>query len=93
MKRKKSQELRAILNTATSADELDSLLDGLLTPQEIEECIQRWRLLQKLLQEIPQREIAKELGISLGTIARGSRLIQYGPPLFRTLVKRSLPSE
>lgn len=90
MKRRRSQELRGILNGAKSVEELDALLEGLLTPQEIEELILRWRLLQKLLQDIPQREIAKELGISLGKIARGSRLLQYGPPQFRTLVRDSL---
>lgn len=90
MKNQNSHELRRILNLATDDSTRETLLEGLLTPQEIEEFVLRWRLLQELLQEKPQREIAKDLGISLGKIARGSRLLQFGPPQFRELVERSL---
>ena len=82
--------LMDIFSLPGNTRELESLLEGLLTPQETEELVKRWQLLQRLLTDEPQRQIAKELGISLGTIARGSRLLKYGPVEFRQLVAHSL---
>jgi TrpR family trp operon transcriptional repressor len=45
----------------------------LLTPAEIADIAARWALVKALKQKIPQREIAKDLGISLCKITRGSR--------------------
>ena len=89
MSRKERQELRKIFALARNGAELEGVLDGLLTPQECEEFVKRWRLLELLARGIPQRTIAKELGVSLGTISRGSRLLKYGPAKFRALVRRS----
>ena len=82
--------LQDIFSLPKNSRELQSLLEGLLTPQETEELVKRWQLLQRLLADEPQRQIAKELGISLGTVARGSRLLKYGPVEFRRLVTHSL---
>jgi TrpR family transcriptional regulator, trp operon repressor len=87
---KNRKELLKILSMARSPAELESLLDGLLTPQEIEELVKRWKLMCRLVEEMPQRRISHELGVSLGKIARGSRLVKYGPEPFRRLLKRSL---
>jgi Trp operon repressor len=89
MSGKERQELRKIFAQTRGGAELDALLDGLLTPQECAEFVKRWRLLERLTEGVPQRTIAKELGVSLGTISRGSRLLQFGPAKFRALVKRS----
>lgn len=80
--------LTEILWAARDEEELKTLLEGLLTPQELDEIRHRWQLLCRLDQGRTQRDIAKELGVSLGTIARGSRLLKYGSPEFRELVKR-----
>ena len=45
----------------------------LLTPAEIADIAARWALVKALQRKIPQREIAKDLGISLCKITRGSR--------------------
>ena len=45
----------------------------LLTPAEIADIAARWALVKALQQKIPQREIAKDLGISLCKITRGSK--------------------
>lgn len=87
------RKLSRLFNTAKDEQELALLIEGLLTPQEIEGIIFRWRLITRLLRGMPQRQIASELGISLGKIARGSRLLKYGPPEFRKLMKRLEPRE
>ncbi len=81
-------QLARILVQAKSEDEMRTLIDGLLAPQELEEVVLRWELIEELLSKRTQREISERLGVSLGKIARGSRLIKYGPPEFRTLVQR-----
>ena len=81
-------ELAQILGGARDQSELQVLVSGLLAPQELEEVVLRWELIKELLAGHTQREIGDRLGISLGKIARGSRLIKYGPPEFRKLVAR-----
>ncbi len=90
MRDAKLRELLEIVTVARTPREKEVLLDGLLTPQEIEEFVKRWELMCRLVQKEPQRQIAHELGISLGKIARGSRLVKYGPAAFRHLLERSL---
>jgi len=81
-------ELISLIGSADGLDDLGILLEGLLTPREIREIVFRWRLISRLLEGVPQRDIASELGVSLGKISRGSRLLQYGPPEFRELIER-----
>ncbi|MFO7820616.1 MAG: Trp family transcriptional regulator [Lentisphaeria bacterium] len=81
-------ELCSVLEKARDRTELKTLLNGLLTPREISEVSVRWHLMQKLLEGRTHREIANDLGISLGKIARGSRLLQYGSSDFKTLLER-----
>jgi TrpR family trp operon transcriptional repressor len=81
------QVLSRIMACARTEEDMRVLLEGLLTPQEHDEVVLRWRLLVMLAQGQTQREIARKLGISLGKIARGSRLLQYGRPAFRRLIE------
>ncbi|NOY79681.1 MAG: transcriptional regulator [Kiritimatiellaeota bacterium] len=86
--RELTPELITLFMAVKDSKEMGILLNGLLTPGEIREIVFRWRLIALLLEKKPQREIAAELGVSLGKISRGSRLLQYGPPEFRGLVER-----
>ncbi|MBN2450805.1 MAG: transcriptional regulator [Lentisphaeria bacterium] len=90
MQAKLVHELSDLILRARDRRELEVLLQGLLTPQEIEEVVHRWRLLACLLEGRTQRDISDELGISLGKIARGSRLLQFGPQALRRLLLRFL---
>ena len=90
MQEQQLDELSALILQTRNRQELEVLLQGLLTPQELDEVIQRWRLMALLLKGTTQRDISQELGISLGKIARGSRLLKYGPPSFRALATRLL---
>ena len=82
------EQLSLLLSRACNEGELAVLLEGLLTPQEAEEVVLRWQLLVRLLEGETQRDIARDLGVSLGKIARGSRLLQFGPTEFRELAER-----
>ncbi len=84
----KTVELADIFTRTRNREELFLLLEGLLTPAEIEGIFLRWQLLKLLADGMTQREIMKQLGICLGKISRGSRLLKYGDPRFGELLER-----
>ncbi len=59
-------------------DDLDGFLEDILSPQEIEAIDERIKIMHSLVTEKTQREIAEELEISITTVSRGSRILQYG---------------
>ncbi|MDY0175532.1 MAG: Trp family transcriptional regulator [Lentisphaeria bacterium] len=82
------KELADILGSLEKGPELEMFLHGLLTPSEIEEIINRWHLLCALEEGETHRQISARLGVSLGKIARGSRLIKYGDEKFVNIVRK-----
>lgn len=82
------KDLADILSRIQDREELETFLQGLLTPSEIEEIQLRWQLLTALADGQTQRNISSQLGISLGKIARGSRLMKYGDEQFVNTVQR-----
>jgi len=58
-------------------------LKNILTPTELDEVVKRLQIVKLLKKGIPQREIAKKLDVSIGTITRGSRELKYGVPGFK----------
>lgn len=63
-----------------------NFLKNILTPTELDEVIKRLQIVKLLKKGIPQREIAKKLDVSIGTITRGSRELKYGVPGFRKII-------
>lgn len=58
-------------------DDLDGFLEDILSPQEIETIDERIKVMHALVAGKTQREIAEELGLSITTVSRGSRILQY----------------
>jgi TrpR family transcriptional regulator, trp operon repressor len=56
--------------------EMKRLFSEVFTPAELEDLTLRWKLLAQLADGMTQRDIAKDLGISLCKITRGSRLLK-----------------
>ncbi len=81
-----ARELGEIFAAVSGAEEMAVFLEGMLTPSELEEVMCRWRLMLKLEAGETQREIARDLGISLGKISRGSRLLKYGSTEFAEIL-------
>ena len=53
-------------------------LEALLTPYEREEVIHRLQIFTLLTKGLSQREIAKQLGVGIATVTRGSKALQAG---------------
>lgn len=60
------------------SDDLDGFLEDILSPQEIETIDERLKIMYALVAGKTQREIAEELELSITTVSRGSRILQYG---------------
>jgi TrpR family trp operon transcriptional repressor len=66
-------ELAGALAGTDDPDLISDFFYCLLTPAETADIAARWALVKELKRKTPQREIAKDLGISLCKITRGSR--------------------
>jgi TrpR family trp operon transcriptional repressor len=66
-------EMAGVLAKTSSGELIEAFLRCLLTPAETADIAARWALVKALDQKIPQREIAKKLGLSLCKITRGSK--------------------
>jgi len=71
--KKNITELTYALAKTNDSNLIGDFLYCLLTPAEIADIAARWALVKALRQKIPQREIAKDLGVSLCKITRGSK--------------------
>lgn len=85
--RQRTQLYELIARVATPK-EARILLEDLLTPQELDQLTERWQLVQLLAAGTPQREIAKQLGVSIATVTRGSRMLQHGSGGFAAFLKK-----
>lgn len=63
---------------AHSKERLENLLKGLLTPSEMEELAERFRIVRLLKKGVGQHEIAKRLNIGVATVTRGSKELKQG---------------
>ena len=66
------------LLTQTTAEQMLGALEGLLTPYEQQELINRLQIFELLSQGISQRQVAQQLGVGIATVTRGSRALQAG---------------
>ena len=91
----KTDDPRVKINLTELADALSRTDDPglirdflycLLTPAEIADIASRWALVKELKRRIPQREIAKDLGISLCKITRGSRELKKNGSAFQRML-------
>ncbi|HCH33714.1 MAG TPA: transcriptional regulator [Oceanospirillaceae bacterium] len=62
----------------TNAQSMTAALEGLLTPNEQQELINRLQIFELLSQGLSQRQVAQQLGVGIATVTRGSRALQAG---------------
>lgn len=55
---------------------METALHELLTLSELSEICNRLQILRRLEQGVPQREIARQLGVGIATVTRGSRALK-----------------
>ena len=55
-----------------------AMLEALLTPSELQTIATRLEIAERLKAGMTQREIAKQLGVGIATVTRGSRELKAG---------------
>ncbi len=86
-----TQHLKLVTDTLWQiSDQSDfwQFLEDMMTPQEITEMGERIRLVQLLLAGTTQREVAAQLWISVTTVNRGARMINYGTWVLKKVLNR-----
>lgn len=73
---KNIQKISKLVKNLHSESEVESFFKELLTESEIETLSKRWRILELLHNGISQRNIAKELQVSLCKVTRGSKILK-----------------
>lgn len=69
-------EISTFLANAKSQKEIESFFMEILTNTELDTLSKRWRILNMLSTGCTQREIAKELKVSLCKVTRGSKILK-----------------
>lgn len=70
------QEISKLVKNLHTEVEIENFFKELLTESEIETLSKRWRILELLAQGSTQRDIAKELQVSLCKVTRGAKILK-----------------
>jgi len=71
-------DLVKLFSSTQNPAEMKNLLEGILTPKEKLELVQRLDIVKMLKKKVPQHRIAEKLGVGVATVTRGSKEIQRG---------------
>ena len=66
------------LISASTGAQMTEMLEALLTPGELQNIATRLEIAQLLRSGMTQRDIAKQLGVGIATVTRGSRELKAG---------------
>ena len=82
-------ELLAVFEkSAKNKQFLKEFLADLLTPEELEHLALRWQIVKFLNKGFTQREVSRELKVSIATITRGSRVLRNKYGAFNKILQR-----
>jgi TrpR family trp operon transcriptional repressor len=73
---KSLKRISKLINKLHTEADIESFFKELLTESEIETLSKRWQILNMLAQGSTQREIAKELQVSLCKVTRGAKILK-----------------
>ncbi len=71
-------DLMAVLAALDDVEDLRMLMSDLLTPAENKALSERWAIVKGLASGLSQRDVRDEVGVSISTVSRGNRQLQYG---------------
>ena len=83
------KEISEILNKIKTKESINNFLLEILTESEVETLSKRWCIVKMLLDGKTQREISKELNVSLCNVTRGSKILKNQ----NSVVKKYLTKE
>lgn len=69
------KELVRVLMNIHKPSDLNAFLIDLLSSAEFNELAVRWQIVKQLSKGVPQRVVAKTLGVGIATVTRGARIL------------------
>lgn len=81
------KELVVALSRTDDSDLIEDFLKSILTDNELYEICSRWALVKLIDSGVTQRQISRDLGLSLCKITRGSRELKKDDSSFRRMIK------
>lgn len=75
-------------NICSERKMMNEFLMDILTPREFEDLALRWQIVKKLYNGETQRSIAKDLGLGIATVSRGSRELRNKNGGFSLVLKK-----
>ena len=82
------RDLSNIILEWENVDMVEQLLNALLTPYELENLSKRWWLVKQLHNGKTQRDISKEIRVSLCKITRGSHELKKENSILKYLLEK-----
>ena len=86
-------ELSALIKKIDTSEDVANFFKELLTESELETLSKRWRILTMLKDGYTQREIAKELQVSLCNITRGAKILKNKDSILRKILVKEIKNE
>ncbi len=83
------QEIAGVLAETTDPGLIQGFLESLLTASELDEVSSRWELVRRINRGVSQRTIARDLGLSLCKITRGSKVLKEPESAFRRMIEKA----
>lgn len=80
------KEIARLLAVTTDEQEIEQFLSSIFTPAELRTLSSRWELVKLLDQGVSQRKIARQLGLSLCKITRGSRELKKENSILKKMI-------
>lgn len=76
MKPEHLKELVTLFAQLNTPQRAELFLRDILTPHELAQLAERWQIVKRLAEGMPQRQIKEELGLSIQRVTRGSKAFQ-----------------
>ena len=76
------------INSLKNNDECRSFFRDLCTPAELQALVDRWQVVELLVQDLPYRQIHDMTGVSVTTIGRVARFLSDGFGGYETALRR-----
>lgn len=87
------KEISQVIKTIKTSGEIYNFLLEILTESEVETLSKRWCIIKGLTKGQTQREIAKDLKVSLCKVTRGSKILKNKNSVIKKYLKRRQQNE
>jgi TrpR family trp operon transcriptional repressor len=72
------KDLVSLVRAVRDEQLLEDFLVGITTEKERQDLVQRVEIVKRLLAKQPQQQIARDLGVGIATVTRGSKELSAG---------------